>query len=128
MLNLLVFAVIGLLVGSAARLFYPGRQALHIFGTLLLGMIGAVVGGMFSWNYWPASENQFDAGNLRGTDRGLGRLRLQAESCRSQVTRASPTARPSRAPALDYSAALFGPIRYQLDREPSHEQRRRSRS
>ena len=64
MLNLFVFAVIGLLVGSAARLFYPGRQALHIFGTLLLGMIGAVVGGMFSWNYWPASENQFDAGNL----------------------------------------------------------------
>jgi len=64
MLNLFVFAVIGLLVGSAARLFYPGRQPLHIMGTLLLGMTGALVGGMFSWNYWPASENQFDAGNL----------------------------------------------------------------
>jgi uncharacterized membrane protein YeaQ/YmgE (transglycosylase-associated protein family) len=64
MLSLFVFAVIGLLAGSAARLFYPGRQPLHILGTLLLGMIGALAGGMFSWNYWPALEDQFDAGNL----------------------------------------------------------------
>jgi uncharacterized membrane protein YeaQ/YmgE (transglycosylase-associated protein family) len=64
MLDLFVFAVIGLLVGGAARLFYPGRQPLHIMGTLLLGMIGALAGGMFSWNYWPASADQFDAGNL----------------------------------------------------------------
>jgi uncharacterized membrane protein YeaQ/YmgE (transglycosylase-associated protein family) len=64
MSTLLVFAGVGLLVASAARLFYPGRQPLHILGTMVLGMIGALAGGMFSWNYWPALEDQFDSGNL----------------------------------------------------------------
>ena len=64
MWNLLVFAVIGLLTGAAARLLYPGRRSSQVLGTILVGIIGALVGGMFSWNYWPASENQFDAGNL----------------------------------------------------------------
>jgi uncharacterized membrane protein YeaQ/YmgE (transglycosylase-associated protein family) len=64
MLDLFVFAVIGVLVGSAARLFYPGRQPLHILGTLLLGMLGALAGGMVSWHYWTSAEDQFDAGNL----------------------------------------------------------------
>jgi uncharacterized membrane protein YeaQ/YmgE (transglycosylase-associated protein family) len=63
-LALFVFAVIGLLVGSAARLFYPGRQPLHILGTLFLGTLGALAGGMLSWHYWPILEDQFDPGNL----------------------------------------------------------------
>jgi hypothetical protein len=50
MWNLLVFAIIGLLVGAASRLLYPGRRSTHILGTMLIGMIGAVVGGMISWS------------------------------------------------------------------------------
>ena len=45
MWNLLVFAVIGLLTGAAARLLYPGRRSTHILGTMLIGIIGAVAGG-----------------------------------------------------------------------------------
>ena len=64
MWNLLVFAVIGLLAGAAARLLYPGRQLTHILGTMLLGMIGAVLGGMISWSLWPAVDGEFQTGNL----------------------------------------------------------------
>jgi len=64
MWNLLVFAVIGLLAGAAARLLYPGRQSTHILGTMLIGMIGAVAGGMFSWIWWPAVAGEFHTGNL----------------------------------------------------------------
>jgi uncharacterized membrane protein YeaQ/YmgE (transglycosylase-associated protein family) len=64
MWNLLVFAVIGLLAGGAARLLYPGRRATHILGTMLIGMIGAVVGGMISWVWWPVMDGEFHTGNL----------------------------------------------------------------
>ncbi len=64
MWNLLVFALIGLLAGTAARMFYPGRQPTQIIGTLVLGMVGALAGGMFSWIFWPAVEEQFHPGNL----------------------------------------------------------------
>ncbi len=64
MWNLLVFAVIGLLTGAAARLLYPGRQPTHALGTMLLGMIGALLGGMLSWAWWPAVDAEFHTGNL----------------------------------------------------------------
>jgi uncharacterized membrane protein YeaQ/YmgE (transglycosylase-associated protein family) len=62
--NLLVFALIGLLAGTAARMLYPGRQPMQIVGTLVLGMVGALVGGMLSWIRWPAVDGQFHSGNL----------------------------------------------------------------
>lgn len=64
MWNVLVFALIGLLAGSAARVFYPGRQPTRILGTILLGMAGALAGGMLSWIYWAPVDGQFQSGNL----------------------------------------------------------------
>jgi uncharacterized membrane protein YeaQ/YmgE (transglycosylase-associated protein family) len=64
MCNLLVFAVIGLLTGASARLLYPGRRSAHILGTMLIGIIGAVIGGMISWSWWPAVDGEFHTGNL----------------------------------------------------------------
>ena len=40
------FVVFGLVVGAVARLLVPGRQPLGIGMTLLLGVIGSVVGGV----------------------------------------------------------------------------------
>lgn len=40
------FIVFGLVVGALARLLVPGRQELSIWMTLLLGVIGSVVGGV----------------------------------------------------------------------------------
>lgn len=62
--NMVVFAAIGLLTGAAARLLYPGRRSLHILGTLLIGISGAMVGGMISWSWWPAVDGAFHTGNL----------------------------------------------------------------
>lgn len=40
------FIVFGLVVGALARLAVPGRQHLSIGMTLLLGLVGSVVGGV----------------------------------------------------------------------------------
>lgn len=40
------FIVFGLVVGALARLVVPGRQHLSVGMTLLLGLIGSVVGGV----------------------------------------------------------------------------------
>jgi len=63
---LLIFAGIGLLVGAAARLFYPGRQPVQIAESLLLGILGALAGGAISWSLWPQEDGQFQAGNIVG--------------------------------------------------------------
>lgn len=40
------FIVAGLVIGALARLVKPGKQNLSILATLLLGLVGAVVGGV----------------------------------------------------------------------------------
>ena len=40
------FIVFGLVVGILARLVVPGRQHLSLGMTLLLGLVGSVVGGV----------------------------------------------------------------------------------
>ena len=64
MQNLLLFALIGLLTGAGARLFYPGRRLIRTLGTLVLGTIGGLLGGVISWTKWPEVDGQFQSGNL----------------------------------------------------------------
>jgi len=40
------FIVAGLIIGALARLIKPGRQNLSVFMTLLLGLVGSVIGGV----------------------------------------------------------------------------------
>lgn len=40
------FVVFGLVVGLLARLFVPGRQHLSLLATLVLGLLGSVIGGV----------------------------------------------------------------------------------
>lgn len=42
------FIVFGLVVGVLARLIVPGKQALSIWMTLLLGLAGSVIGGVIA--------------------------------------------------------------------------------
>jgi uncharacterized membrane protein YeaQ/YmgE (transglycosylase-associated protein family) len=56
MWNIVVFAAIGLLAGGAARTLYPGRQLTKILGTMVLGALGGVIGGMISWGSWSEVE------------------------------------------------------------------------
>lgn len=44
-MNILAWIVLGLIAGAIAKAIYPGHQGGNILGTLLLGVIGAFVGG-----------------------------------------------------------------------------------
>jgi uncharacterized membrane protein YeaQ/YmgE (transglycosylase-associated protein family) len=40
------FIIAGLIIGAIARLLKPGRQDLSLVATLLLGIVGSVIGGV----------------------------------------------------------------------------------
>lgn len=44
-MNILAWAVLGIIAGAIARAIYPRHQGLGILGTMILGIIGAFVGG-----------------------------------------------------------------------------------
>ncbi len=44
-MGILIWAVLGLIAGAIARAIYPGHQGLGLIGTMVLGIIGAFVGG-----------------------------------------------------------------------------------
>jgi uncharacterized membrane protein YeaQ/YmgE (transglycosylase-associated protein family) len=44
-MNFLAWIVLGLIAGAIAKLIYPGSQGGGILGTMLLGIVGAFVGG-----------------------------------------------------------------------------------
>jgi uncharacterized membrane protein YeaQ/YmgE (transglycosylase-associated protein family) len=44
-MNILAWIVLGLIAGAIAKALYPGHQGGGILGTLILGVIGAFVGG-----------------------------------------------------------------------------------
>lgn len=41
----LVFLLVGLVVGLVARLLMPGPDPIGILGTIIVGIVGAIVGG-----------------------------------------------------------------------------------
>ncbi len=47
--TILVYIVAGLIIGAIARLLVPGHQSMGLLATLIIGVIGAVVGGIL-WN------------------------------------------------------------------------------
>ncbi len=54
MLFLLSWIVTGLIVGLVARALVPGKQSLGLVLTVVLGVVGACVGGLISSAFWPA--------------------------------------------------------------------------
>lgn len=44
-MNILAWIVLGLIAGAIAKAIYPGQQGGGILGTMILGIIGAFVGG-----------------------------------------------------------------------------------
>jgi uncharacterized membrane protein YeaQ/YmgE (transglycosylase-associated protein family) len=44
-MDILAWIVLGLIAGAIAKAIYPGHQGGGILGTMLLGIIGAFVGG-----------------------------------------------------------------------------------
>ena len=48
MLQVLGLIVVGLIIGALARLIKPGKQRMSILATLLLGVVGAIIGGLIA--------------------------------------------------------------------------------
>lgn len=62
-MDILAWIVLGLIAGAIAKAIYPGHQGGGILGTLILGIIGAVVGGSL--------YNLITTGTLALTSAGL---------------------------------------------------------
>jgi uncharacterized membrane protein YeaQ/YmgE (transglycosylase-associated protein family) len=56
---ILSWALCGLVIGIIARILVPGRHPLGILGTILLGVVGAVVGGFLVWVFKGAPGEPF---------------------------------------------------------------------
>ena len=48
MIQILGLIVVGLIIGALARLIKPGKQRMSILATMLLGVVGAVIGGLIA--------------------------------------------------------------------------------
>lgn len=46
---LLYLLVIGLVAGFLARLLVPGRDSMGVGATILLGIVGSLIGGFIGW-------------------------------------------------------------------------------
>jgi uncharacterized membrane protein YeaQ/YmgE (transglycosylase-associated protein family) len=64
MSSLFVFALLGLFAGLVARLWYRGRRIKSVLGTMLLGTVGSVLGGLLSWAWWPAEDGRLHVAAL----------------------------------------------------------------
>lgn len=47
-MQILGLIVVGLIIGALARLIKPGRQSIGLLWTLLLGIAGALIGGVIA--------------------------------------------------------------------------------
>ena len=50
------YVVVGLIVGVGARLLVPGRDPIGFFGTLVIGILGAVLGGWLAGSFLAETE------------------------------------------------------------------------
>lgn len=61
MIPILGWMIAGLIVGALARLLVPGRQVMGILATMLLGIVGALIGGGISWVLFGLPGEPFSA-------------------------------------------------------------------
>lgn len=47
-MSIIGWIIVGLVAGGLARLLVPGRDSMGILGTLILGLVGAFVGGFLA--------------------------------------------------------------------------------
>ena len=64
MLSLLSWILTGLIVGLIARALVPGKQDIGILMTIILGVIGATVGGLISSAIWPTWTDDPDVNRM----------------------------------------------------------------
>ena len=64
MLSLLSWILTGLVVGLIARAILPGRQSVGLIMTIVLGIVGAFLGGLISSFIWPTWADDPDVSKM----------------------------------------------------------------
>ncbi|MGH9904355.1 MAG: GlsB/YeaQ/YmgE family stress response membrane protein [Pyrinomonadaceae bacterium] len=64
MLSFIWWLIVGLIAGALARLIMPGRDPMGVIATILLGIVGSIVGGLVSWAIWGVEEGGFRPAGL----------------------------------------------------------------
>ena len=68
MINLISILLSGLIVGTLARFFYPGAVEMGLGRTILLGIGGALVAGLFaSWRTGEPLGREFNRAGCLGS-------------------------------------------------------------
>ena len=52
MMSFIWWLIIGLIAGALARLIMPGKDPMGIIATMLLGIVGSILGGLVSMAIW----------------------------------------------------------------------------
>jgi uncharacterized membrane protein YeaQ/YmgE (transglycosylase-associated protein family) len=63
MLGFIWWLIIGLIAGALARLIMPGKDPMGWLATLVLGIIGSIIGGLVASMIW-RSDTGFHPGGL----------------------------------------------------------------
>ena len=64
MLSYLWWLIIGLIAGALARLIMPGRDPMGLLATIVLGVLGSLVGGFVSTLIFTTNNTGFHPGGL----------------------------------------------------------------
>ena len=57
-MDILWLIIVGAVIGVVARFLMPGRDPIGIIGTVLLGVVGAVLGGLALEALMPNNDNE----------------------------------------------------------------------
>jgi uncharacterized membrane protein YeaQ/YmgE (transglycosylase-associated protein family) len=64
MMNFIWWLIIGLIAGALARLIMPGRDPMGIIATIVLGIVGSIIGGLVSMAIWRDTGTGFHPAGL----------------------------------------------------------------
>jgi uncharacterized membrane protein YeaQ/YmgE (transglycosylase-associated protein family) len=64
MIGFIWWLVIGLVAGALARLIMPGKDPMGVIATIVLGIVGSVLGGLLSTLIWGTGEGGFQPAGL----------------------------------------------------------------
>jgi uncharacterized membrane protein YeaQ/YmgE (transglycosylase-associated protein family) len=90
MMSFIGWLIVGLIAGGLARLLIPGRQAMGLLMTMLLGLAGSLIGGLISaavLGYDPAEPGFHPGGLLMSTLGALILLGLYVAYANQQAPR-----------------------------------------
>jgi uncharacterized membrane protein YeaQ/YmgE (transglycosylase-associated protein family) len=84
-MELIVWLIVGLIAGALARLLVPGDDPMGILGTMILGLVGSILGGLVA-NALTSGDQNFNPAGLIGSILGAVVVLLIYRSVRSRST------------------------------------------